>query len=87
MPQAMPTSMAPAAIRPAIKPLACWPLPHWQSTVVAPTWSGRPATSQPTRVMLLDCSPNCVTQPPMTCSTSPAIDAGLLDERPLSGAE
>ena len=31
-----------------------------------------PATSQPTRVMLLDCSPNCVTQPPMICSTSPA---------------
>ena len=45
------------------------PLPHWQSTVIAPTCSGRPATSQPTRVMLLDCSPNCVTQPPMTCST------------------
>ncbi|COV68046.1 Uncharacterised protein [Mycobacterium tuberculosis] len=72
MPQAMPTSMAPAAINPAIRWLACWPLPHWQSTVVAPTCSGKPAVSQATRLMLLDCSPNWVTQPPMTCSTSPA---------------
>ena len=72
MPQAMPMSMAPAAMSPAINPLACWPLPHWQSTVIAPTCSGRPATSQLTRVMLLDCSPNCVTQPPTICSTSPA---------------
>ncbi len=37
MPQAMPTSMAPVAIKPAIRWLACCPLPHWQSTVVAPT--------------------------------------------------
>ena len=72
MPHAMPMSMAPAAIRPATRPLACWPLPHWQSTVMAPTCSGSPATSQLTRVMLLDCSPYWVTQPPMTCSTSPA---------------
>src|SRR6476659_2866399 len=40
--------------------------------VMAPTCSGSPATSQLTRVMLLDCSPNCVTQPPTICSTSPA---------------
>jgi len=57
---------------PATSPLACRPLPHWQSTVVAPTCSGSPATNQPTRVMLLDCSPYCVTQPPITCSTWPA---------------
>ena len=37
--------------------------------------------------MLLDCSPDWVTQPPMTCSTVAGVDAGLLDERPLSGAE
>ena len=72
MPHAMPMSMAPAAIRPAIRWLACWPLPHWQSTVVAPTCSGKPAVSHATRLMLLDCSPYWVTQPPMTCSTSPA---------------
>ncbi|COW13832.1 Uncharacterised protein [Mycobacterium tuberculosis] len=40
--------------------------------MVAPTCSGKPAVSQATRLMLLDCSPNWVTQPPMTCSTSPA---------------
>ena len=36
-PQAMPTSMAPAAIRPATMWLACCDEPHWQSTVVAAT--------------------------------------------------
>ena len=72
IPHAMPTSIAPAAIRPAIRWLACCPLPHWQSTVVAPTCSGRPAVSHAVRLMLLDCSPYCVTQPPMSCSTSPA---------------
>ncbi len=72
MPHAMPTSMAPEAISPAIRWLACCALPHWQSMVVAPTCSGRPAVSQATRVMLLDCSPYCVTQPPMACSTSAA---------------
>ncbi len=57
MPQAMPMSMAPVAIRPATRWLACWALPHWQSMVVAPTCSGSPAVSQPTLVMLFDCSP------------------------------
>ena len=71
MPQAMPMLIAPAAISPAMRWLACWPQPHWQSTVVAPTCSGRPAVSHAMRVMLLDCSPDWVTHPPMTCSTSP----------------
>ena len=31
-----------------------WPLPHWQSTVIAPTCSGNPETSQLTRVTMLD---------------------------------
>src|SRR5439155_121797 len=34
-PQPMPMSMASAAMRPAIRWLACWAEPHWQSTVVA----------------------------------------------------
>ncbi len=34
-PQAMPTSMASAAIRLLTKWLACWAEPHWQSMVVA----------------------------------------------------
>ena len=71
-------SMAPAAIRPAISRLACCPLPHWQSTVVAPACSGRPAISQATRVMLLDCSANCVTQPPIELLDIAGVDAGLL---------
>ena len=33
--------------------------------------------------MLLDCSPACVTQPPMICSTIRGIDAGPLDHRLL----
>ncbi len=36
-PQAMPTSMAPAAIRLLTMLLACWEDPHWQSIVVAAT--------------------------------------------------
>ena len=71
IPQAIPTSIAPVAINPAMRWLACWALPHWQSMVVAPTCSGSPAVSQATRVTLLDCSPYWVTQPPMTCSTCP----------------
>jgi hypothetical protein len=64
-------------VRPAINPFACWPLPHWQSTVIAPTCSGSPATSPQRRVMLLDCSPNCVTQPPTICNVA-GFDAPLL---------
>jgi hypothetical protein len=37
MPQATPTSMAPAETRPATKWLACCDDPHWQSTVVQAT--------------------------------------------------
>ena len=36
-PQAMPASIAPAAMRLATKWLACCDEPHWQSTVVAAT--------------------------------------------------
>ena len=65
-------SIAPVAISPAMRWLACWPLLHWQSTVVVLTSCGKPAVSHDTRVMSLDCSANCVTQPQMSCSTSPA---------------
>ena len=34
-PQASPTSMVPDVIRAWIRLLACWPDPHWVSTVVA----------------------------------------------------
>ena len=47
MPHAMPMSIVPAAINPA---MVRWALPHWQSTVVAPTCFGQPVVSQPTRV-------------------------------------
>ena len=45
-PHAMPTSIASAAIRPAMKWLACWAEPHWQSMVVTPAPAGSPADSQ-----------------------------------------
>jgi hypothetical protein len=61
--------MAPVAIKPATRWLACCAEPHWQSTVMAPVCHGRPPCSQAVRVTLLDCSPAWVTQPPMTCST------------------
>jgi hypothetical protein len=70
MPQAMPTSMAPAAMSPATKWLACCDDPHWQSTVVHATSYGRPDDSQAFRVMFEPCSPACVTHPPTTCSIS-----------------
>jgi len=50
-PHAMPTSMAPVAISPATRWVACCADPHWQSTVVAPVASVSPACSQAVRVM------------------------------------
>ena len=41
-PQPMPTSMAPASMRPATKWFACWAEPHWQSTVVHAVSYGQP---------------------------------------------
>src|SRR5438270_4526923 len=69
-PQAMATSTAPAATRLAARLVACWLEPHWLSTVVAATVRGRPAASQAVRAMLKDCSPDIVTHPPTTWSTS-----------------
>ena len=69
-PQATPTLIAPAAIRPAITWAACCEEPHWASSVRQPAWYGSPACSQAVRVTLFDCSPAWVTQPPATCSTA-----------------
>jgi hypothetical protein len=57
------------------------------STVVPPVRQPLLRFSQATRVMLFDCSPACVTQPPTTCSISAGIDAGALDHGVLHLAE
>src|SRR5690349_12651464 len=64
------TSAAPDATSPAPRLVACCEDPHWLSTVVAATVIGRPAASQAVRAMLKDCSPDIVTHPPTTWSTS-----------------
>jgi hypothetical protein len=69
-PQASATSTAPAPTREAARFVACWLDPHWVSTVVAATDSGRPAVSQAVRATLKDCSPTWLTQPPTTWPTS-----------------
>ena len=86
-PQATPMSMAPVAISPAIRWLACCAEPHWQSMVVAPVCHGRPAASQAVRVTLLDCAPAWVTQPPMACSTRSGVDARPLEQSDLNRAQ
>ena len=69
-PHATPTSIASAAMSPAITCAACCAEPHWASSVRQPAVSGSPACSQAVRVMLPVCSPAWVTQPPATCSTA-----------------
>ena len=80
-PQPTTTSWTPEAISAAPRLTACWPEPHWRSTVVAGTSSGSPACSQALRVMLKVCSPNCCTQPPITSPTSAGSMPGALDQR------
>ena len=48
--------------------MACWLEPHWRSTVVPGTDSGKPAPSRALRAMLTAWSPTCVTAPAMTSS-------------------
>src|SRR5437763_4307148 len=69
-PHASTVSTAPDEIRPAARLVACWDDPHWLSTVVAATVSGRPAASHAVRAMLKDCSPTWLTHPPTTWSPS-----------------
>ena len=64
------TSCTPEAIRAAAKLIPCWAEPHWRSTVVAGTSTGRPASSQALRPMFIPCSPNCWTHPQITSPTS-----------------
>ena len=60
--------------------MACWLLPHWRSTVVPGTVSGKPAPSSALRAMLTAWSPTWVTAPAMTSSTLAGIDPGALDD-------
>ena len=71
-PEPMAQSSTPEPIWAAAKFTACWPDPHWRSSVVAGVSIGRPASSQALRPMLKPCSPNCCTQPVITSSTSEA---------------
>src|SRR6478609_1396868 len=50
--------------------MACWLEPHWRSTVVAGTDSGKPAARTALRPTLNACSPTCPTQPAITSSMS-----------------
>ena len=69
-PHAIPMSYAPAITPCATKCAACCDEPHWRSTLVAGTLHGRPAATHALRVTLQPCSPDWVTQPPTTSSTS-----------------
>ena len=81
-PQAMPTSMLPAATMSWTRCADCWPEPHCASTTVPAVCWGRPACSQARRTMPLDCSPAWVTTPPTTCSTS----SGSIPARRITSA-
>ena len=74
-PQATATSTTPEATRLVARLVACWEEPHWVSTVVAATCSGRPAVSQAVRAMLNDCMPTWLTQPPDDLADLGRVDA------------
>ena len=58
----------------AAKWMACWDDPHWRSTVVAGTDSGKPAASTALRPMLTAWAPTCMTQPMITSSTRARVE-------------
>ena len=62
--------MAPDITAWAAKWTACWAEPHWRSTVVPGTVSGKPAASAALRPMFMACSPTVMVQPKTTSSTS-----------------
>ena len=64
------TSTTPDEMRFAAKWIACWPEPHWRSTVVPGTSIGKPASSTTLRPMFAACSPTCETLPNTTSPTS-----------------
>ena len=68
-PAAIATSYCPDITPWAAKCIACWDEPHWRSTVVPGTDSGRPAASTAFLPMLTAWAPTWVTQPMMTSST------------------
>ena len=59
----------------------CCDEPHWRSTVVAGTDSGKPAASTALRPMLSAWAPTCMTQPMMTSSIEGGVEVVALDER------
>ena len=67
-PAAMTTSMAPDITVAAAKWMACCDEPHWRSTEVAGTLSGRLEARTALRAMLMACSPTWPTQPRITSS-------------------
>jgi hypothetical protein len=62
------TSWVPLITAWAAKCRACWLEPHWRSTVVPGTLSGRPAASQEVRAMSPAWEPMVSTQPKITSS-------------------
>ena len=81
----MTMSMAPDITAWAAKWTACWAEPHWRSTVVPGTVSGKPAASAALRPMFMACSPTVMVQP-MTTSSTRAGSRSLRSTSALSGA-
>jgi hypothetical protein len=79
-PAAITMSMLPDITACAAKCSACCDEPHWRSTEVAGTDSGRREASTALRAMFEACSPTWPTQPMMTSSTS----AGSMSVRSTS---
>ena len=79
-PPATTRSVVPDITACAAKCTACCDDPHWRSTVVPGTSSGRPATSQHVRAMSPACGPIVSTQPNTTSSTA----AGSTSTRSIS---
>jgi hypothetical protein len=63
-------STTPAATIATARLVACCDEPHCALTVDAAASSGKPAASHALRVMLADCMPTWLTQPPTTWPTS-----------------
>src|SRR5580704_1123576 len=79
-PPATTTSYWPLTRPAAAKCTDCWLDPHCRSTVTPGTLSGQPAASTALRAMSNVCSPNWLTQPQITSSTT----AGSVPERSAS---
>ena len=86
-PQAMPVSMAPAAIRPATRWVACWAEPHWASMVVPAVCWGRPACSQARRTSALRLLAGLRDAAADDLLDRVGVDAGAVDQRAVGRAE